>query len=97
MNYGQIVIFGAKLVFGGIAAFLAILLWSKTRRAGWLCLSSSVLISYAGIIYEMMVDMGILSAGNFFVYGIPVLRLCFAVVPALFLITALILIIKELS
>ena len=67
MNYGQIVIFGAKLVFGGIAAFLAILLWSKTRRAGWLCLSSSVL------------------------------RLCFAVVPALFLITALILIIKELS
>ena len=45
----------------------------------------------------MMVDMGILSAGNFFVYGIPVLRLCFAVVPALFLITALILIIKELS
>lgn len=97
MIQSQILIWCIKLVLGGIGAFLAILLWSKTRNAGWMCLVASVLISYGGIIYDMMTSLGIISADKFLVMGIPAITLFFTAVPSLFLIFALILIIKELS
>lgn len=97
MSYGEIILWCVKLIFGGVAAFLAILLWSKTRRADWMCLSSSVLIFYVGILYEMLSALGVVPEGTFVVYGIPVLTLFFSVVPALLLIVSLILIVKELS
>lgn len=96
MEFSQIVVWCIKLVLGGIAAFLAILLWSKSRAASWMCLVASVLISYAGIIFEMMISLGIITA-NVFVFEIPLVTLLFAVVPSLFLIAALILIIKDIS
>lgn len=96
MEFSQIVVWCIKLVLGGIAAFLAILLWSKSRAASWMCLVASVLISYAGIIFEMMISLGIIAA-NVFVFEIPLVTLLFAVVPSLFLIAALILIVKDIS
>lgn len=96
MEFSQIVVWCIKLVLGGIAAFLAILLWSKSRAASWMCLVASVLISYAGIIFEMMISLGIITA-NVFVFGVPLVTLLFAVVPSLFLIVALILIVKDIS
>lgn len=96
MEFGQIVVWCIKLVLGGVAAFLAILLWSKSRAASWMCLVASVLISYAGIIFEMMISLGIITV-NFTVYGIPLVPLLFAVVPSVFLIVALILIIKDIA
>lgn len=96
MEFSQIVVWCIKLVLGGIAAFLAILLWSKSRAASWMCLVASVLISYAGIIFEMMISLGIITA-NVFVFEIPLVTLLFAVVPSLFLIAALILIIKDIA
>lgn len=96
MEFSQIVVWCIKLVLGGIAAFLAILLWSKSRAASWMCLVASVLISYAGIIFEMMISLGIITA-NVFVFEIPLVTLLFAVVPSLFLIAALILIVKDIS
>ena len=95
MEFGQIVVWCIKLVLGGVAAFLAILLWSKSRAASWMCLVASVLISYVGIIFEMMISLGIITV-NFTVYGIPFVPLLFAVVPSVFLIVALILIIKDI-
>lgn len=96
MEFSQIFVWCIKLVLGGIAAFLAILLWSKSRAASWMCLVASVLISYAGIIFEMMISLGIITA-NVFVFGVPLVTLLFAVFPSLFLIAALILIIKDIS
>lgn len=96
MEFSQIVVWCIKLVLGGIAAFLAILLWSKSRAASWMCLVASVLISYAGIIFEMMISLGIITA-NVFVFEVPLVTLLFAVVPSLFLIAALILIIKDIA
>ncbi|MBR0154888.1 MAG: hypothetical protein IJM22_02315 [Treponema sp.] len=93
----QILIWCIKLVLGGIAAFLAIMVWSKSRSACWVFLVTGILISYAGIIYDMMINLGILNAGNFLVYGIPFLTLVFTVIPYLLIIISLILIIKDLS
>lgn len=97
MNQGQIIIWCVKLVLGGIAAFLAILLWSKSRNGGWMCLVASVLISYAGIIFDMMSELGIISLNNVAVFGVPVINLCLTAVPSILLIIALILFIKEAS
>jgi len=97
MNQSQIIIWCIKLVLGGIAAFLAILLWSKSRNGGWMCLVASVLISYAGIIFDMMKEFGILSLDHIVLYGLPVISLCFTVIPSVLLIIALILFIKEAS
>ena len=97
MNQGQIIIWCVKLVLGGIEAFLAILLWSKSRNGGWMSLVASVLISYAGIILNMMTELGIISLNNISVLGIPVIDLCFTAIPSILLIIALILFIKEAS
>ena len=97
MNQTQIIMWIIKLVLGGIAAFLAILLWSKTRSASWMSLVAGVIVSYAGIIYEMLIALGIFSADIVMLFGLPVVSLCFTVIPYVFLITALILIIKDIS
>lgn len=96
MNQTQIIFWCIKLVLGGFASFFAILLWSKTRRACYLSLVSSILISYAGLIFELMLDLGILSRDIFIFFGLPVLSLAFTVLPALLLILSLILIIKDI-
>lgn len=97
MEQSQIIIWCAKLILGGIAAFFAILLWSKSRSGSWMCIVAGILISYAGIIYDMMLSLGILPQEKIMVYGIPVITMCFTAIPYLLLIIALILIIKDLS
>lgn len=97
MNQGQIIIWCVKLVLGGIAAFLAILLWSKSRNGGWMSLVASVLITYAGIIYEMMTDLGIINLSHIQFVGVPVINLCFTAIPSILLIIALILFVRDAS
>ncbi len=93
----QIVLWAIKLVLGGISSFLAILLWSKSRSFCWICLITAVLISYAGIIYEMMIKLGIFSSSKLICFGIPIITLCFTIIPHILFIISLILIIKEFS
>jgi len=91
MNESMLVLYIIKLVLGGIAAFLAILLWSKTRDAAWMSLVAGVVTSYAGIVYSMLVDLGIVVRTGMLVFGIPIATLLFTVIPTLFYILAFIL------
>lgn len=93
----QILVWCIKLILGGIAAFLAILVWSKSRSACWVFLVTGILISYAGIIYDMMINLGILNSASILICGISLLTLFFTVIPYLLIIISLILIIKDLS
>lgn len=93
MNNSELILLIIKLVLGGMAAFLAIFLWSKTRDAAWMTLVGGVVFSYAGIVFEMMLVLGIVESGGFSVFGIPVANLFFAVVPSLFYIVAFLLMI----
>ncbi|MBP5403226.1 MAG: hypothetical protein J6Y36_08725 [Treponema sp.] len=97
MADSQFIIWCIKLILGGIASFFAILLWSKSRNAGWMCLTAGILIYYAGVIYSMMLNFGIIATEYLIIAGIPLLTLFFTAVPPLFIIAALILIIKDLS
>jgi|WetSurMetagenome_2_1015567.scaffolds.fasta_scaffold99188_3 hypothetical protein len=87
----QLILFIVKLVFGGITAFLAIMLWSKTRDAAWMALVAGAVTSYAGIVYDMMIQLGIIVPDGVAIKGIPLATLLFTVIPSCFFILAFIL------
>lgn len=91
MAESTLMLYILRLALGGIVAFLAILLWSKTRDAAWMSLVAGVVTQYAGIVYSMLVDLGIVLRGGPVVLGIPLLTLLFTCVPTLFYIIAFIL------
>lgn len=85
------ILYLVKLCLGGVTAFLAIMLWSKTRDPAWMSLVAGAITGYAGIVFSMMLDLGIATAGNISIYGIPLSVLAFTVVPSLFFILSFIL------
>lgn len=86
-----IIFYIVKLVLGGLLAFLAIMLWSKTRDPAWMALVAGAITGYTGLIFNMMLDLGIVTVGKIEFYGIPLSVLIFTVVPSLFFLFAFIL------
>lgn len=86
----DILLFIIQLATGALVAFLAILLMSKTRDAAWMSMVGGFLCSYAAIVYELLVKLGVLSPTDFTVLGIPLSSLLSATVPSLFFIIAFI-------
>jgi hypothetical protein len=95
MTQPEILIYIIKLILGGIAAFLAILVWSKTRDGAWFFLVSGTILSYCSIVYDMLKSFGILTKSFYLVYGIPIIDLCFIVIPTLFFIIGFIIMIAK--
>ena len=91
MISSEILFYIIKLALGGIAAFLAIMLWSRTRDAAWMCIVAGAVTGYAGMVYELLEKLGIILAGTVQLHGIPVSSLLFALVPGLFIILGFIL------
>ncbi|MBQ3966929.1 MAG: hypothetical protein II684_08885 [Treponema sp.] len=95
MTQGQVILYIIKLILSGIAAFLAIALWSKTRDAAWMSLVAGAVTGYAGMVFELLVKMGIVLAGGIRIADIPLSSLLFSVIPTLFFILAFILMLRR--
>ena len=95
MTQGQVILYSIKLILSGIAAFLAIALWSKTRDAAWMSLVAGAVTGYAGMVFELLVKMGIVLAGGIRIADIPLSSLLFSVIPTLFFILAFILMLRR--
>ena len=91
----KILLFIIKLVTGGIVAFLAILLMSKKRTVAWSFMVSGFLLSYAALVYELLIELGVLTATKYGLAGIPVSTLICAVLPAACYITAFIIMLAK--
>ena len=91
----RILLFIIKLVAGGIVAFLAILLMSKKRTVAWSFMVSGFLLSYAALVYELLIELGVLTVTKYGLWGIPVSTLICAVLPALCYITAFIIMLAK--
>ncbi|AEE16537.1 hypothetical protein [Treponema brennaborense] len=91
MQQPELILYVIKLVLGGVAAFFAIMLWSKTRDTAWMSLVAGTVTSYAGIVYDLMCRLGIIVPGGLVVREIPVATMFFAAIPPLFFIVAFIL------
>ena len=89
MNH-EIVLFIIKLILGGIAAFLAIFVMSKTRDASWMFLVAGFLFSYATLVIELMAELGIFDLNQVKLGSIPLIPLICAIIPSSMFITAFI-------
>lgn len=85
----QILLFIIKIILGGITAFLAILIMSKTRAASWMCVIAGILISYVALIFDLLSETGIFNI-SVMVFGIPLITLIFTVLTSLCFIAAFI-------
>lgn len=87
----EIALYVAKLVLGAVTAFLAIMLWNKTRDAAWMSLVAGAVTGYAGLVYEMLEKIGIITGVGLSLFGINLSSWLFAIIPSLFFILAFIL------
>jgi len=70
-----------RLLVGGVAAFCAIILWPRLRDAAWMNIIAGVIISYAGIVYDMLILFGVLRGNEVVVKGISLIPLAFELLP----------------
>lgn len=91
MQQAEITLSIIKLAAGGITAFLAIMLWSKTRDVSWMSLVAGFITTYAGMVYDLMIDLHVITAAGPVVWGLPLSTLLFTIVPFVFFILAFIL------
>ncbi|MCQ2613538.1 MAG: hypothetical protein MJ183_08080 [Treponemataceae bacterium] len=90
MAQSEIILHGLKLILGGIAAFVAILLLSRTRDSAWMLVIAGTIVRYVEVVFDLLVDFGLVSEDSFWrILGTPVPRLIFAVVPILFYIAGM--------
>lgn len=87
----EILLFIIKMIAGGIVAFMAILLMSKTRDASWMTLVAGFLLSYIAMVYELLTDLGIFAESSICISGIPVSSLLCTILPSLCFVIAFIL------
>jgi len=83
----QIVLILIDNFFAGIAAFLAIVVWVKTRDVSWIFIILSAIGFYVSIIYKTLLLFGIVVTHSFF--GINIVEIIFNYMPIIFLIIAL--------
>ncbi len=89
MSAGEIAYLVSRLATAAIAAFLAIVLWSRTRDLAWMLIVIGAISSYAEIIFNLLVRLGIVDEGRFGLAGIPLGRILLSNLPFIFLGAAL--------
>ncbi len=95
MTKSEMILYLLKLVLGGTAAFLAVMLWSKTKDAAWSAIVAGAVTEYAGLVYNMLIDLYVILPCEAALLGIPLTTLIFNVIPEMFFITAFILMLRR--
>lgn len=60
-----------RLVLGAVAAFVAIISWTKTRHVYWFFVIAGILASYAGTLYRALRSFGLFAGPEILVFGSP--------------------------
>jgi hypothetical protein len=89
MSAGEIAYLVSRLATAAIAAFLAIVLWSRTRDLAWMLIVIGAISSYAEIIFNLLVRLGIVDETRFGFFGLPLGRILLSNLPFIFLSAAL--------
>jgi hypothetical protein len=95
MDSGEFVYLISRLATSAVAAFLAILLWSRTRDLAWMLIVIGVIASYADIVFSLLAQLGLVDEAGYAVLGIPIARILLSNLPFLFLCAALIVMIRR--
>ncbi|MDA8425030.1 MAG: hypothetical protein M0Z80_02745 [Treponema sp.] len=95
MNAGEIVYLVSRLSTAAAAAFLAILLWSRTRDLAWMLIVIGAIASYADIIFGLLSRLGIVDESRYAVFEIPVGRILLSNLQYILLCAALVVMIRR--
>jgi len=95
MSAGEIVYLVSRLATAAAAAFLAIILWSRTRDLAWMLIVIGAIASYADIIFGLLVELGLLDESRYQVLGLPLGRIILSNLPYIFLGAALLVMIRR--
>ena len=91
----QILMFIIKLVAGGIVAFLAIYLMSKNRDGEWMAIVLGFLFSYAALVFDLLIELGIVIKPDYNLMGISITDYICTLVPDIFFAIGLLLMILK--
>ncbi len=99
MSENEIIFFIIRLFLGGLIAFLAIMLWSRTRDFSWMFLVLAAVTGYSSIVFDLLLKLGFVTSRKVLILGneIPLVQLLLAVIPGLFVIIAFILMLIKTS
>jgi hypothetical protein len=78
----------SRLVFGAIATFLAIVLWSRTRDAAWMLIVIGTIVGYGEVLFTTLETFGMVSVSALTIYGVSVFRVVISNLPTVFFIIA---------
>ncbi|MDR3147928.1 MAG: hypothetical protein LBU00_06095 [Treponema sp.] len=87
MDSEQAVLVFSRLVIGALAAFCAIMLWSRTRDTAWMLMVGGTITAYGEKLYTVLKLFGI-AAPLPVVGSIPLVAIVLSNVPMLFYIAA---------
>jgi uncharacterized membrane protein len=88
MDTGHLIYILSRLILGALAAFLAIMVWSKTRDVAWMLLVIGTIAGYAEIVYSILGIFGITEGTAFSAGSISAAALALVNLPACFFIAA---------
>ena len=88
MDSGYLIYIICRLVLGAAAAFLAILVWAKTRDLAWMLMIIGAFASYGEVVYSILELFGISGAGAARVGSKSVASIVFSCLPLAFFIAA---------
>jgi hypothetical protein len=96
MDAGQLVLVYGRLTLGALAAFFAIMLWSKTRDAAWMLMVSGVIVAYIGIVHSVLEISGTAVCAPLFIDPVPLVTILLPALHTAFFIAAfLVMIIRQ--
>jgi len=87
----------ARLIFGSIATFLAIIVWSKTRDVAWMLVVVGTIIAYGETVFNALAAFGLTKTDVLVVWGVSVVRLVLVNLPALLYALAFVVVIVRRS
>lgn len=88
MDAGHAVLFFSQLILGAVAAFLAILLWSKTRDLAWMFMVAGVIAAYIEVIYSILNTYGFIAVNRLLIGSVPLLEIILPLLKMSFFIAA---------
>jgi hypothetical protein len=95
MSAGDTILLVSRLATAAVAAFLAILLWSRTRDLAWMLIVIGAISSYADILFDLLARLGLVEESRYSLFGLPVGRIILSNLPYLFLCSALVVMIHR--
>ncbi len=84
MESADFIFMMSNIIFGGVATFTSVILWSKTRDVAWILIIIGTIVYYINIIYELLDSFGIVGNYSFVIYGIPIVKLTLQNLPMVF-------------